>query len=381
MLDDFSRAVDWSSEIIGLQVARINVEIEGYGDLSTTPSALQVVLTTRPPNLDLGLSSVPVSFAIGASAAVLEAGADTPGRAIYRASADPGALGIGAGTAAGVLKAATIVRPTEAHLGPGTSDAAFRGGLNGLWSPRGRGVQRAEVDPVTKVPLAGGSAQDESPDARGLMIAGGLEVVGAVIPPFLLPDFTLLSPAISARALVRSQSTVVYYSGHGLYGSRCLAINTAPNDPQGHYACWVKPADLVGPWRGLAIRTLVLAGCSLLSVNLQAAPPTGPGLDWLPLMRSRGGPLEALLGYGATIFAPGPDALQSPGDNPVGNAVAREIAGAISGNSQILPQDWLRINASYRAWNAVAIDGNGVYWSMTKDIPGLTAYTTHQTQL
>lgn len=144
--------------------------------------------------------------------------------------------------------------------------------------------------------------------------------------------------------------------------------------------CWAKPADLLG-WRGGSNpRTVIIAGCSVLSVAL-SGPMVGPGLDWLPLIRARGGPVEDMLGYGATVPNPTSAQRQAPADNPVGNAVAEEIGKAISRGSNTLPSDWLEINAQHHAWNAVAIDRNATLWSMTQSIPFTTAHTVTQTPL
>lgn len=384
MTDDFSRPVQWSTEILGGEIARINIEVEGFGLDAETPASIPLLLTTRPPSLELGVSSLPVPVAADAQFWSSEASGFIPGRMLFRGEVEIAPLGIGGGAAAGLSKVASVVRPSDVDLGPATSEGMLRVGLaSGIWSPRGRGTQRPQLDALSGAPLAGGSPLDESPDAFRLLKYGGLEVLEARVSP--LAPGGLVGAALAAKALVRSPANTLYYSGHGLYVSRCLAIHQNPV-PTGHgaHACWTKAADLLATWHGmLNPGTLIIAGCSILSIEVGANPPVGPGLDWLPLLRYRGGPVANLLGYGSTAHNPvsNPASLKAPKDNPVGDAIALAMGQKIAGGSNILVQDWLQINAAHHAWNAVAIDGSGVFWSVTQDLPLTPTYTIHSAQL
>lgn len=380
-VDDFSRPVDWSTEVLGVEVRRLNIEVEGFGFDAETPASIPVMVTTRPPSLELGLSSIPVPLSVDVGFFSSEAAGFIPGRMLFRGGLDVASLAIESGAAAGVLKVATIVRPAEADLGAPTSDGRLRVGLtSGVWTPRGRATQRPQVDPVTSIPLPGGDQNNETPDALRLLRYGGLEVLE--VRPSPLSPAGLFGAGLTAKALVRSRANVIYYSGHGLFASRCLAIHRNPAAPGAVMACWAKPADLIATWLGgLTPSTVIIAGCSVLSIALTAVPLSGPGVDWLPLLRRAGGPVANLLGYGSTVAAPTHEQLQSPADEPVGNDIAQEFGVRLSQGSNTLVQDWLRINAEHRAWNAVAIDGAGLYWTVTQDIPGLTAHTLHSTQL
>jgi len=379
--DGFTRPVDWSTEVLGAEVSQLNVEVEAFGILAETPPSVPVIVTTRPPSLELGLSSVPVPLTVDAGFWSTEASDLVPGRILFRGELPVGSLGL-PGAAAGTLKVASIARPAEAGLGAPTSDGLLRVGLSsGVWTPRGRATQRPQIDLVTSSPLPGGSANDERPDALRLLKYAGLEVVEARISP--LSPAGLLGAALTAKALVRSPANVLYYSGHGIYASRCLGVHQNPV-PLGHtaYACWARPTDLLPTWSGTTRpETFIIAGCSVLSIALDGGPPSGPGMDWLPLLRRSGGPLITILGYGSTVQNPPHEQLVAPGDNPVGNEVAQEIGRVLAQGSNTLAEDWLHINAERRAWNAVAIDGAGLYWTVTKDLPYLTAHTIHSTQL
>ncbi|MEL1264436.1 hypothetical protein [Pseudoxanthomonas putridarboris] len=384
MTTDFSRSIDWSSEVLGAEVDKLHVEVEGFGLDAETPGSIPVLISTRPPSLELGVSSIPVPVSVDVSFWTSEANGLWPGKMLFRTSIDLAPLGIGGGAAAGITKVATLVRPIEASLGPPTSEGKLRVGLaSGTWSPRGRAVQRPQVDPGNGAPLPGGAMADETPDAFRLLKYGGVEVLEARISP--LAPGGLVGVVLAAKALVRSPANIIYYSGHGLYASRCLAVHQNPV-PTGHsaYAAWAKASDLKPGWSGLLNpNTLIIAGCSILSIEVAANPQVGPGLDWLPLLRSRGGPLFNLLGYGSVLHDPqsNPALLQAPKDDPVGDAIAQEIGQKIASGSNVLVRDWLEINAAHRAWNAVAIDGSGVYWHVTQDLPWTTTYAIHSTQL
>lgn len=323
MDDAFARHLDWD-DVIGLDVARLNVRLRAGGlPAAVMPGEIAVFVASRPPNGDSGTATL--------AGRVVQAARSGPapfGWQEYRLSVAPADLGDFLAVETRRKEVATVVR-----IG-GTSDAEFRAALG--WAPRGRGIQL----------MPGGSSPGatERPDARKLFLAGGAEVLEARVLP--LPG---LHDAAGARAtLIRSPADVFYYSGHGLGASNCLAVETAP----GTYACWLTPADLLPHWKSpMDLDVLILAGCSVLRVDLSGPSARGPGAEWARLLRTRGGPLTALLGYEAS----------APLDRPNGDAIARDMGARLAAGSRRFARDWMEVNIAHKASNAVAIDTSG-YW-------------------
>ena len=200
---------------------------------------------------------------------------------------------------------------------------------------------------VTTPATSTGDAAREVPDAMALLRAGGVEVLDARLAP--RPAWT--SPPPVAR-LVRSPADLVYYSGHGLRAG-VLAVDTESKQcpERGTYVRWIGPSAL--GWRSpMDLDVLVLAGCSVLHVDVSASPKTGPGLDWASLLTGKGGPLAALLGYGAA----------APCDSRGGDDIATAFGRRLAAGSRSFVHDWLEVNMAAKATNAVAIDVRGYWW-------------------
>ena len=242
-----------------------------------------------------------------------------------------------------VKKVATVAR------NGGTSDREFREALG--WEHRGHAIQPNDASRST------GSAAGEIPDARTLFRAGGVEVLAVQVPA--LPNWKV--PGTVAR-LIRSPADVFYYTGHGLSASGKLAIDTGTSPAScptsGPFANWLGPTDLTSVWRSpMDLDVLVLAGCSVLKIDFSTSPPTGPGLAWAALLRGKGGPLEALLGYRGA----------APCDTPNGNRIAKAMGARMAAGSSNFAHDWLTVNHDEHATNAAAIDDQG-FWYIERGI-------------
>lgn len=334
--DGFGAPLAWD-QVIGVDTSAVHLQATLTGGLPALhPPTLSVSLRSRPPDRLPGRATLDPAVTV----ALTRTGPDPAdaSRSVYRVSVPLPTLGDFLSVERRFPEVATIVRDG------GTSDAEFRRGLNSgaaTWAPRGVARQ------PTRVGVSTGSVADERADAHVLMRSAGAEVLVADLVP--LPGSV---PPPPARALISSPADVVYYSGHGLGASNCLAIESGPH----HYDCWLRPADLIGVWRApMDLDLLVLAGCSVLGVDVAARPPTGPGLAWLPLLSGRGGPLVALLGYRAS----------APLDRPVGDRIAhafgaRLAAGLPTGDA--LARAWLTVNGDHNANNACALTARGFWW-------------------
>jgi hypothetical protein len=225
-------------------------------------------------------------------------------------------------------EAASVVRSG------GTSDVSFRSALG--WAPRGIASQNAYGG-------SSGSENEESPDALRLFQAGGVEVLE-------VESVSKADPRKGvAKRLIRNPADVFYYAGAGK-GDGCLAVGKD---------CWLSPQDLKGYWKvPFDLEMLILAGCSVLSLTAgNGAKLAGPGAEWAKLLKAKGGPLSAIMGYRD----------EAPADIPVGNAIAARMGAAIRAGlneDQWVPA-WLQINADHsgqNTWNAVGMDANGYWW-------------------
>jgi hypothetical protein len=334
--DGFRSPLTWG-QVVGLDTATIDVELVARGlPVATMPDCIAVTLSTRPAGHATGSGTVPTAV----SWDVPRRGPDaaSPRKVRYRVARPMGDLGPLLAVEEQVREVATVVR------NGGTSDADFVKALG--WAPRGRATQPNTTTAST------GSAAGEVPDARTLFRAGGVEVLDvrvAARPNWQVP--------VAVARLVRSPADLFYYSGHGLSGSGKLAVDVGANPAacpsQGPYADWLGPGDLTAVWRSpMDLDVLVLAGCSVLRIDASTSPPTGPGVAWTALLRAKGGPLTALLGY----------RKGAPCDSPNGNRIAAAFARRVAAGSSRFAHDWLTVNGDENANNAVAIDERGYWW-------------------
>jgi hypothetical protein len=215
----------------------------------------------------------------------------------------------------------------------GKSDVSFRAALG--WGARGLSIQSSYGG-------NSGSERDEIPDALRLLQAGGVEMLE-------IESLLRTNPKKSREKwLIRSPADVFYYGGTSK-NSADLAVGTnggaAPADLQSY---WKVPFDL---------ELLILAGCAVLNPAAGNNPILkGPGADWAKLLKIKGGPLSAILGYRGV----------PPADNVVGSIAARMGATLKTGaNENLWVPAWIEINAENpgkNTWNAVGIDSQGFWW-------------------
>jgi hypothetical protein len=223
------------------------------------------------------------------------------------------------------MEMSTIAQPG------GKSDVSFRAALG--WGARGISTQSSYGG-------SSGSERDEIPDALRLLQAGGVEMLE--IESLLRMD----PKKTREKWLIRSPADVFYYGGTSK-NDVALAVGTnggaAPSDLQSY---WKVPFDL---------ELLILAGCAVLNLAIGNSR-TGPGADWAKLLKIKGGPLSAILGYRGI----------PPADNVVSSIAARMGARLKAGvNENLWVPAWIEINAENpgkNTWNAVGIDPQGYWW-------------------
>ena len=318
MTDGFGRPLDWN-DIIGLTLSRgpierVNIEIEASGVKASFP--IEIEVTSRLPNGAGGTPTIVMPVRWSLLPTSLIGGLDD--RALFQLSKPIVEAGPFLGSK-GNLDVATIVRDG------GTSDDHFRAAVKA--TSRGTSTQPTKVGASTDNEASG------IPDALALLQAAGVEVLEVAV----VPSPTLTLSARQTSRLIRHPARVVYYSGHGLSSDNCLAIEVSPH----RYACVTKPVDLTSTWKlpaCLNLSVFIIAGCSVLNVDTTTTPPAGIGLDWAPLLASKGGPLAALLGYGK----------RAPLDDPVGNTIADEMGAQIRAVRRILSRIGSRLTGRKR---------------------------------
>jgi outer membrane protein OmpA-like peptidoglycan-associated protein len=332
--DRFNGPLSWN-QVIGLDTATLNLELIASGlPPATMPAKIRVELLSRVPNRVSGAAtlSTPVELdvpRIGPDPANLN-------RTVYRLSRSLTSVGDFLRVERRLKEVATVVRSG------GTSDAQFRRELG--WNPRGIGTQPVAVGTFT------GSESGEIPDAFALFRSAGVEVLELRVPA--KPNWRVPS---AVKRLIRNPADVMYYSGHGLSASGMLAldIENKPCGDHGTYRDWLGPTDLTVVWTSpMDLDLLILAGCSVLKIDFSTSPPSGPGLGWSRLLRAKGGPLSALMGY----------QRGAPCDSPNGERIARQMAQRLARGSTNFARDWLEVNGDNNANNAVAMDTRGYWW-------------------
>jgi peptidoglycan hydrolase-like protein with peptidoglycan-binding domain len=340
--DRFGTPLRWD-DVIGLDTEKLNLQVVAWGlPPATMPVQVRVELTSRLPNHSGGSPTLTSPVLLDVARFGLDA--SKPRRTIYRLGRPVADIGGFLRIGGPIKKVASVVR-----IG-GTSDLEFRRVLG--WQLHGHATQ------PTSPRSSSGVESTETPDARALFRAAGVEVLQVSVAP--LPNWRLPGPL---SRLVRSPAKVLYYSGHGR-SSGMLGLELDPKEcpDVGPLADWLGAPDLVAAWPHLLdLDVLILAGCAVLKMGVRLAPfgfTGGPGQAWSRLLAVRGGPLQALLGYGGS----------APCDNNGGDVMARAMAARLAAGSTDYARDWVTINADHRAWNAVAMDGGG-YWIINRHWP------------
>jgi hypothetical protein len=254
--------------------------------------------------------------------------------------------------------------------GGGTSDAFFRAPLlRSGWVSRGVGHQPKDLL------LDLGNERRQEPSSLRLFQSGGVEVVEVAVKP----RNGLALKKGNTWGFLRSAADVFYYSGHGAYWDGSLIL---PNHDD-----WLSPEALLAYWRPQKQSTkgpwdldvLIIAGCSVLYVDFDN--PTNKyshGRKWAELLTDRGGPLVALLGYGAGKEAPpSPRGGKAPADSDgkghqAGNLIAQKFAQAMAGGLEYKDyvSKWLELHRNAGIFTAIGIDvWNGYRDALAPDKP------------
>jgi hypothetical protein len=338
----------------GRPINNINIELDAVGAprflvtdklVPVMPTEMEVTLSSRVPNKQAPNATIPnitpKTFTVPLSEP--DGQPNDFRETKYRLSRPIGDAGpfLGKGGA-----------QTVATVAPAGSDAvrAFRGALGRDWADRGQAELRGNSNQHT-----------EQPDVGRLLQAGGLEVLeveGVEKSP--------TSRTLKTKCLIRSPADVFYYSGVGIGEDGCLVTGKG-------LEC-AAPKDLLEYWRspGVNPQVLILAASSVLLVvvsNKQVVD--GAGREWAKLVRDKGCPLIAILGYSD----------EAPSDF-VGKEIAKRMGEKIAGG--LKPDDWvktwLEVHAAYperNTVNAVGINASA-YWWIEKELEWRSEYTVHQ---
>lgn len=344
----FSGRIDKVSDIIGLDGLGLNVMLEVKSTAgSALPEFINVKLEVKEPHRGLkGMSSVPEPVV----APVFRFG----GASTYRLSMPSWFFALKM-IPEGQLEFATVVRSSDAH-NPASADAGFRKPmLDAGWAWRGMGRQgKLDNSPSGNVGL-------KIPDAKKLMLAGGVELLEVSVPHHA----GLILQDAKTWGFLRSPADVFFYTGHGQHGNLVTSEEIIP----GFHDPWMSADKLVKAWNSVDIDgrnqfdidVLIINGCSVLNCESLFSD----GMKWARLLYNQEGPLYAILGYRAG----------APSDLRGGHAVAVDMARRIaSGRLDWLDFStaWLEVNIAnhakfppgkspYSLANACAIDLNGYH--------------------
>jgi hypothetical protein len=340
-------------EIIGLDVAGVNIEVEVEG--TEFPDSIEVELRTREPGNKFskrGTVKDPLKIKL-----------QRTGKSVWYLKQVPlRDIASFWQTETGVLEVASVVRAG------GTSDAYFRNPLvNKGWSLRGVGKQPSSPGGDT------GNDSFEQPDAKKLLFAGGVEVLEVSVAK--QPGWKIKQG--KDWAYVRSPADIFYYSGHGAIWNGKIILHPDHED-------WCTPEDILNAWKmkGNAnapadLDVLILNGCSLL--NWEAKTGHNPmaeaqsevpetrniGLRWAELMCTKKGPLNVLLGnYASAPLDQNPKNPNALTGEKIASQFGHLVATELKHDWDKYAEAWLKVNRATHA--GAAIDRRG-YWFTAKD--------------
>jgi hypothetical protein len=350
------------TDVLGMSVDKLNVRVELEAATGTVPDEVPIEVRVLEPKHHRDEQSSMKDPPLKAKAR------RKAGTLTYTAGLALSSFGELMKAGDSLKEVATVVRDG------GTSSALFRSLLvNGGWAMRGAAKQAAEG----KADVTG-DLGEEQPDARTLMLAGGVEVMEVRVPAS--SGFTV-GPQATTWAFVRSPADVFFYSGHGGWWNCHLLREDATASPDFGWPRWLKPEDLLKDWQRqkdittspFDLDVLIINGCSVLGHHgnsTDAESDKGPKnrsactFRWRELLTSEKGPLVAILGYRGT----------APYDKDGGNDVALEMAQAmldtLGSDWKAYARKWLQINAKRRqTWTAAAIEKEGFSYINLKEEP------------
>jgi hypothetical protein len=323
MDNSFKFALRKTFDIIGMFRTGFNLELEvKAASSSALPPFIDVMVEVKEPHRGLnGHSSIPFPML----ARVPRFGETNKYRHQIPAESFAAMM-----LPEGRKEFATVVRfGTKAE--PATADAGFREEmLKGGWSLRGKGQQQAR-----DVHDSGNEAL-KIPDAKRLMLAGGVELIQITVPK----QAGLVLKDASTWAFLRSPADVFFYTGHAQKGNLVTHLGPKPDD----HDEWLTPGVLKVLWTQsppagrllFDLDVLIINGCNVL----RADGPNDPGAEkWSKLLWRNGGPLVCLLGYRTRV---GLDT--TGGGHEVAVEMARRITGGLGTNYEAYPKAWLDVN-------------------------------------
>jgi hypothetical protein len=127
------------------------------------------------------------------------------------------------------------------------------------------------------------------------------------------------------------------------------------------YQTWLALEDLLPYWSPyLNLQVFILAGCNVLNMAVTSwGAAMGTGFKISRLLQGKGGPLNAILGYGRSTNE---EDGHAPLDSQLGDRVAGDMAKKIASGSAEYVRDWLELNKQHKAvggWHAVGMDLQG----------------------
>jgi OmpA family len=346
--DDWTHRLDWD-DIIGMDTAdhgksieTINIQMTAWGAprywvlaggkrVPVMPADIPVRLRSRSPVRAWGYSTIllPKWFRIPMKDPSAPYDPRMEARTLYRQSITIDQAGDFLTVVEGeFLEVSTVVKSGN------KSDTAFRTAL----------ASRGIAEQPSNIVNDSGDERLETLASLRLLQSGGAEVLQVEAMAKMKKD-----PVKGiVKRLIRSPADIFYYSG-AANDDGCLAIGKD---------CWASPKDLKGYWQSpFDLEVLILAGSSVLSIEFLNGKARGPGVEWTKLLKSKGGPLTAILGYGG----------EAPADKPVGNEIAYQMGEKIVAglNDDQWVKVWLKINGDHsgrQTWNAVGMDEKGYWW-------------------
>lgn len=352
----WSKTIDRTRDIVGMNSVGVNLEIVLAGPASAKrPDEFTVKVFLQEP-LQAGQGKTTNN----ATAELIVA--RVPGTDTYRLEV-PAWFFLAKMIAEGRREFMTVVRADSKAM-PASADKQFLAPLQqGNWAMRGRGVQGLTLTSPS------GSETLRQPDARQLILAGGVEILNFTVLP---------QPGVQMResktwCFVRSPADIVFYTGHGQNGN---LVTHSDRTGEGHDV-WVSPEELLASWSVtdpifgknlFDVDVLIINGCSVLNCDKGATT----GNRWAQLLTSQKGPLCAILGYRRGAPA------DSQGGAECAARLAKAIVHKLDANWGGYAREWLEINrqmdkdyssgtSAYSFAYASAVDNTG-YWTLDRNL-------------
>lgn len=352
----WSKEIDRTREIVGLDGVGLNLQITVSGPaIAPRPAAFKIKVSLQEP-LQTGQGKTTNNVTIELDVPRL------PNTDTYRLSV-PAWVFLSKMIAEGRREFMTVARASTKAM-PANADSAFRHPLQqGNWAVRGMGIQGLTLNSKS------GNEALRRPDARQLMLAGGVEILDIqVVQP---KDIKFKES--KTWCFVRSPADIVFYTGHGQNGN---LVTHGDRTGEGHDV-WLSPEELLAAWSVtdpvfgknlFDVDVLIINGCSVLDCDKGHTT----GNRWAQLLTSQKGPLCAILGYRRGAPA------DSQGGADCAGQLAKAIVHKLDANWAGYAREWLEINrqmdkahssgtSAYSFAYASAVDNTG-YWTLDRNL-------------